>query len=128
MEEREADARPQIALLCGLIALIVLGELVLGPPSARIWAPLDFFLAVASFGAAGMLANARVLTSSGAGEWLRPAAPLLLAAVGPGIFAFLGGAVLASVLFPLPNAIWIATHALLLVAGIAAGALLLRRW
>lgn len=110
MAEGEADARPQIALLCGLIALIVLGELLLGPPSARLWAPLDFFLAVASFGAAGMLANARALT-----------------AVGPALFAFLGGAVLASVLFPLPNAVWVATHAIALVAGVAAGALLLRR-
>lgn len=109
MEQREADARPQVALLCGLIALIVLGELVIGPPSAKTWLPLDVFLALASLGAAAMLLNLRAWRAA------------------PAAFAFLGGLVIASVVFPLPNSVWITTHALALVAGVATGALLLRR-
>lgn len=110
MEDREGEPRPQIALLCGLIAVIVLGELVIGPPHARTWLPLDVFLALASFGAAAMLASARALPG-----------------VVSALFAFLGGTVLASLLFPLPNPVWLGSHALLLVAGVGAGAVLLRR-
>lgn len=107
---RDADApRAQIALLCGLIAIIVTGEFLIGPPAARAWTPLDVFLAAACFTAAGMLLSARLL---GAG-WMS--------------FALIGGAILASALLPLINGIWLLGHALALAAGVAAGAILLVR-
>lgn len=109
--EAEDAARSQIALLCGLVAVIVLGELLIGPPSAKAWLALDVFLALASFGAAGMLLRSAALTAA---AWVA--------------CAFVGGAIFAVAIFPLPNPLWIASHALALVVGVAVGsALLLRR-
>lgn len=102
-------ARLQIALLCGLIAVIVTGELLIGPPAARAWTALDVFLAAACFAVAGMLLSARLL--------------------GPGwmSFAFVGGTILASAVLPLINGVWLVDHALALLAGVAGGAVLLLR-
>jgi hypothetical protein len=108
--EREGDGpRAQVALLCGLIAVVVTGELLIGPPSAKAWTALDVFLAAACFTVAGMLLSARLLGAA----WVS--------------FAFLGGAILASAFLPLVNAVWLMDHALALLAGVVAGAVLLIR-
>lgn len=109
--EAEDSARSQIALLCGLVAVIALGELLIGPPSAKAWLALDVFLGLAAFGAAGMLLRAQALPAAAWAAW-----------------GFLGGAILAIAVLALPNPLWIASHALALVVGVAVGgALLLRR-
>lgn len=107
---RDADApRAQIALLCGLVAIIVTGELLVGPPAARAWTALDVFLSASCFAAAGMLLSAR------------------LPGVGWMTFAFLGGVILASAVLPLVNGVWLLGHALALAAGATTAALLLVR-
>ncbi len=104
----EPDApRAQVALVCGLVAVVVTGELLSGPPAARAWTALDVFLAAACFAAAGMLVSARLLGPA----WVA--------------FAFLGGAILASALLPVVNGVWLLAHALAIVAGVGAGAVLL---
>lgn len=109
MERPEDAPRYQIAALCGVIAIIALGELLIGPPTPKAWTALDAFLVVACFGVAAMLLSARTLVRA----W-----PL---------FGFLGGAVLASLALPLTNAVWLASHAAAALAGVTAGALLLWR-
>ena len=109
MDRAEDAPQYQIAALCGLIAVIALGELLIGPPTAKAWTALDAFLALASFAVAAMLISARALVRA----WP--------------IFAFFGGAILASMLLPLQNIVWLASHAGAVVAGVSGGALLLVR-
>ncbi len=106
----EADApRAQVALGCGLVALVVTGELLIGPPAARARTALDLFLAAACFAAAGKLLSARLLGS----VWVA--------------FAFLGGAILASASLPLVNGVWLVDHVLAILVGTSAGIVLLLR-
>jgi hypothetical protein len=103
-----AGPRGQASALAVLVAVIVIGEWLLGPPSASFWAPLDGFVAAGCFGVAALLMSAR-----------------LLHAVAWWSFAFLGGAIAAGIVLPLPNPVWLVTHALVAVFGLTAGALLL---
>lgn len=109
MERPEEAPQYQIAALCGLIAVIAIGELLIGPPVAKAWTPLDAFLALGCFAVGAMLLSARAFVFA----WP--------------VFAFLGGAIVASMVLPLPGIVWLGSHVGAVVAGVSGGGLFLVR-